>query len=130
MPKKAFTKQNNTKIIKNALQNVSLAGEMGRREREEVNAVIDSTSANYVVLFKGVLGRTDYRALYRQDYSEHDEDGQIVKVHGAPGAPATISANMVDGFYKYNSGAKEFVALGKQRHFTATTDGISLKKEY
>ena len=53
-------------MIKNALTNVSLAGEMGRREREEVFAVIDtSPSVNYIVLFKGVLGRTDYRALYR-----------------------------------------------------------------
>ena len=33
-------------------------------------------------------------------------------------------------FYKYNSGSKDFVTMGTQRHFTATTDGISLKKEY
>ena len=39
---------------------------MSRKEREEVFAVIDSTpNVNYVILFKGVLGRTDYRALYR-----------------------------------------------------------------
>ncbi len=61
-----------------------------------------------MVLFKGVLGRTDYRALYKQEYTEQDSDGFIVKVHGAPGAPAHITANMVDSFYKYNSGAKEF----------------------
>ena len=103
-----MTKNNNTKIIKQALQCVSLAGELSRREREEVNAVIDSEACNYVVLFKGVLGRTDYRALYRQDYSEQDQEGQIIKVHGAPGAPTVISAEMVHAFYKYNSGAKEF----------------------
>ena len=45
-------------MIKNALTNVSLPGEMGRREREEVFTVIDSTpNANYTILFKGVLGR-------------------------------------------------------------------------
>ena len=81
---------------------------MGRREREEVIAVIDANPTSYVVLFKGVLGRTDYRALYRQDYSEQDQDGYIAKVHGAPGAPTTITANMVDKFYKYNSGGKNF----------------------
>ena len=64
---------------------------------------------NYVILFKGVLGRTDYRALYRQEYTEHDSDeGHIVKVHGAPGAPAMITADMVDSFYKYQTGAKAF----------------------
>lgn len=70
MPKKAFTKNNNSKIIKNALLNVSLAGEMSRKDREEVNSLIDANPTNYVVLFKGVLGRTDYRALYKQEYSE------------------------------------------------------------
>ena len=126
-----MTKNNNAKIIKNALMNVSLPGEIGKKEREQVNKVIDSESHNYVVLFKGVLGRTDYRALYRQDYSEQDaEDGHIVKVHGAPAAPAFITANMVDSFYKYNSGSKEFSMMGQQRHFTVTTDGISLKKEH
>ena len=108
MPKKAFTKITNGKIIKNALQNVSLAGEMSRPLRDEVNCLIVDNMTNYVVLFKGVLGRTDYRALYKQDFSEQDQDGFIVKVHGAPGAPATITANMVDSFYKYNSGNKEF----------------------
>lgn len=59
---------NNTRLIKNALLNVSLPGELSKREREEVNKVIDSDSTtNHIVLFKGVLGRMDYRALYRFD---------------------------------------------------------------
>ena len=58
VPKKAFTKNNNAKMIKNALTNVSLPGEMGRREREDVFTVIDAApNVNYVILFKGVLGR-------------------------------------------------------------------------
>ena len=91
---------------------VCLPGEMAKREREEVTAVIDQCSAeqatNFVILFKGVLGRNDYRALYKP---EMDESG-LVKVHGAPGAPAEITADMVMTFYKYNSGSKEFAALG------------------
>ena len=51
-------------------------------------------------------------------------------MHGAPTAPSQITADMVMTFYKYNSGARDFVTLGTQRHFTATTDGISLKKEF
>ncbi len=70
MPKKALTRNTNGKIIKNALQNVSLAGELQRPVRDEVNSFIDSNQINYVVLFKGVLGRTDYRALYKQEYTE------------------------------------------------------------
>lgn len=114
-------------MIKNALQMVSLAGAMGKKERDEINAVIDARpDTSFVVLFKGVLGRTDYRALYRQDYSEHDQDGVIFKVHGAPAAPQLITSDMVDSFFKYSSGSKEYMPMG-QRNFTTTTDGISLK---
>ena len=112
-------------MIKNALLNVSLAGAFAKNDRDEVNAVIDNDpSCNYVVLFKGQLGRTDYRALYRQEYTvEQDQEATIVKVHGAPGAPTVVSAEMVQGFFKYNSGAKEFVQIS-QRQFTTTTDGL------
>ena len=109
-PKKAFAKINNTKLIKNALLNVSLPGELSKREREDVYKVIDSGDAtsNYIVLFKGVLGRTDYRALYR-----FDEVGErAVKVCGAATAPDVITDNMVNSFFKYNSGAKEYSMLG------------------
>ena len=109
---------------------VSLAGEMSRNEREEVTAIIDAeTDVNYTILFKGVLGRTDYRALYRQEYDEHDDLGHIVKVHGAAAAPPRIKANMIHTFYKYNTGEKGFVPLA-QAHLTATTDGISLRKQH
>lgn len=55
--------------------------------------------------------------------------GHIEKVHGAPGAPQKITAKMIQTFYKYNSGAKEFIPL-KQAHLTTTTDGISLRKKH
>ena len=81
-------------------------------------------------MFKGVLGRTDYRALYRQEYTMHDEEGHLAKVHGAPGAPQKVTIDMVLGLYKYSSGSKEFISLSMQKHFTTTVDGISLKKEH
>ena len=96
---------------------MSLPGEMGKRDREEVNAVIDQCSSeqptNYVILFKGVLGRNDYRALYKMGLDVGSEDeARIVKVHGAPGAPAQVTADMVMTLYKYNSGSKEFTTIG------------------
>ena len=93
---KAMTKKHNRKEIKNALLHVSLAGSMSRTERDELNAILDAEpEVNHTILFKGVLGRTDYRALYRQEYDEHDDLGHIAKVHGAPGAPPHITANMI-----------------------------------
>ena len=47
---------------------VCLAGETYRREREEVLKVMEETDfAHYVIMFRGNLGRTDYRALYGHD---------------------------------------------------------------
>lgn len=97
--------------------------------------MIDSCSAdqpisNFIILFKGVLGRNDYRALYKMSLDDFDEEAGIEKIAGAANAPAHITADMVMTFYKYNSGSKEFATLGTSRHFTATTDGISLKKEF
>ena len=68
MPKKAYAVPSNKKMIKNALNKVSLSGEVSKKEREEVTKVIDSSSyLNLVILFKGHLGRTDYRAMYHND---------------------------------------------------------------
>lgn len=105
---------------------VSLPGELNKKEREVVNQLIDSTNhRNYVILFKGHLGRTDYRALYQNDEGE----GTIFKIHGVASAPETITGDMVQSYFKYNSGRLEFVQLG-QKDFTNTTDAISLKKEF
>ena len=94
--KKPMVKKHNRKEIKNALLHVSLAGSMSRTERDELNVILDAEpEVNHTILFKGVLGRTDYRALYRQEYDEHNDLGHIVKVHGAPGAPSHITANMI-----------------------------------
>ena len=78
VPKKAFQKQSNSKLIKLALSNVSLAGEPNKQEREQVLEVMNKDlTQNYVILFKGLLGRFDYRALYQMN-----EDQEIQFVHG------------------------------------------------
>jgi hypothetical protein len=62
----------NKKIIKNAIL-MCLAGETNKLEREDVLKVIDSTEFNYyIILFRGNLGRQDFKALY-----SHDGNGSI-----------------------------------------------------
>ena len=124
VPKKAYTRQTNQKLIKLALQNVCLAGEPNRTERELVLSEM-THDTNYIILFKGLLGRQDYRALYRIA-----ENGEITKVHGHAQAPAIVGPEMIETFWRYNSGAKEFAQLGGQKSITVTTDAVSLRKEY
>lgn len=64
-------------MIKLALQNVCLAGEAEKVERESALTEMLEPDSNYIILFRGNLGRQDYRALYRLF-----DNGQATKVHG------------------------------------------------
>ena len=83
-----------------------------------------SAHTNFIILFKGVLGRCDYKALY-----QHDVDGEVRKIFGAQTAPDTILSEMVEHFFKYNNSGKEFISL-ESKSFNQITDAVALKKEY
>ncbi len=54
--------------MRNAIIQVCLAGETNKQEREEVLKVIDeSDHPYYIIMFRGNLGRQDFRALYAHD---------------------------------------------------------------
>ena len=62
-----FAKNSNKKLLKNALL-VCLAGESNKQEREQVLQLLDETDfPYYIIMFRGNLGRSDYRALYAHD---------------------------------------------------------------
>ena len=48
---------------------------------------------------------------------------------GSLQAPARITAEMIDSYFRFNSGTKAFVQIAAQR-VTITTDAIALKKEF
>jgi hypothetical protein len=117
-------KNSNKAAIKNAIINICLSGP-SKTEREEVVKVLDDTNYdNYIVLFKGNLGRTDYKALYV------NENETITKIHGPGSAPDELTAEMVDKFYRYTSGQKKFTPLDGNKSFNNVTDGIALKKTF
>ncbi len=76
--KKVFNKNSNKKLIKNAISMVCMAGGTNKQEREEVLKIIDSTDFDfYLILFRGTLGRQDFKALY-----SHDGHGNVNKIYG------------------------------------------------
>eukprot|EP00347_Sterkiella_histriomuscorum_P003400 403364443 len=123
--KKNFAKNSNKKIIKNSIQ-VILGGETNKQIREEVLKVIDETDYTYyIVMFRGNLGRQDYKALY-----SHDGSGQAEKIHGPSTVPEVLFDHMIEKFYRYDSGNKVFKELTGIKGFTLTTDAIALHKKY
>jgi len=121
-----FSKPCNHQLIKNAIANVCLAGEPNKKRRTEALealATIDNAK-NAVVLFKDVAGmRQDFKALY--SYSE--EEGILRLVYGAKDSPVVIDQSMVNDFYRYDSGAKEFRHIPGNKSFSIAVDAVSLR---
>ena len=121
-----FSKPNNRQLIKNAIVNVCLAGEPNKKKREEALHALNSVSMdkNVVVLFKDITGaRHDFRALY-----SYKEDTNLVEyVYGPKDSPPTLEQGMVNEFYRYDSGAKEFRHIPGNKNFSIAVDAVSLK---
>lgn len=73
-------------------------------------------------MFRGNLGRQDYKALYA-----HDGIGTVFKIHGPSNAPELLEDKMIDKFFRYDSGNKVFKEQSGIKSFTLTTDAVSLK---
>ncbi len=103
---------------------VVLAGDINKTEREEVLKIIDETDyPYYVLMFRGNLGRQDYKALY-----SHDGLGTVVKIHGPNNIPEVLEDRMIEKFFRYDSSNKVFKELSGIKTFTLTTDAVSLHK--
>ena len=102
--KKGFQKKSNKPNIVQALSKVSLAGVPQKNELEIVLKVLAETDCpNYIILFKGIMGRNDYRGLY-----SHNADSTVTKIAGPASAPEQIEDHMVASYFKYNLGQKEY----------------------
>jgi calmodulin-regulated spectrin-associated protein len=128
-----FAKNSNKKLLKNALMTVCLAGETNKVEREQVLKVLEETDFTYyVVMFRGNLGRSDYRALYCHEGGGEGSgiSGTVYKLHGPPTVPDVLEDKMIEKFFRYESGSKAFKELTGIKSFTLTTDAITIKPAY
>lgn len=105
---------------------VCLGGDTNKQEREEVLSVLDSTDyPYYIILFRGNLGRQDYKALYA-----HDGICGVTRIHGPPTVPEILEDKMVEKFFRYDSSNRIFKELTGIKSFTLTTDAASMHKQY
>lgn len=101
---------------------------MNKVERENVLQAIEQTSNQYiyfVVLFRGNLGRQDYKALYGHDGVEMT----LEKVHGPSNVPDVLEHHLLEKFYRYDSGNKVFKELSGIKSLTLTTDAFTMKQQ-
>lgn len=60
-------------------------------------------------------------------YCYENNNEQIKRVYANGNAPATIDANMVENYFRYNSGAKEFKPIQGNKSFSRAVDAVSLQ---
>eukprot|EP00826_Nyctotherus_ovalis_P007455 TRINITY_DN1186_c0_g1_i23.p1 TRINITY_DN1186_c0_g1~~TRINITY_DN1186_c0_g1_i23.p1 ORF type:complete len:172 (+),score=47.41 TRINITY_DN1186_c0_g1_i23:165-680(+) len=122
-----FSKTNNHQLIKNAIEKVCLPGEVNRKQREEALTELHKLpKKNLIVLFKDAVGtRQDFKALY--SLNEEEETAELV--YGPKDAYAVLDNTMVKGFYRYNSGAREFRNMPGNKSLSIAVDAVSLKPQ-
>ena len=81
-------------------------------------------------MFRGNLGRSDFRALYCHEGGSPDISGTVCKLHGPSNIPEILEDKMIEKFFRYESGAKSFKELVGIKGFTLTTDAIQLNKTW
>jgi len=118
-----FSTKSNKLLIKNAM-GVCLAGEPNRKEREEVIAKLNEAKddVNFIIVFKPMPGRQDFKALYAYDTATEE----IRKVHAIGNAPVLLDPSIVENYYRYNSGGKEFKVIQGNKNFSRAVDAVSL----
>eukprot|EP00916_Digyalum_oweni_P011068 GHVL01018400.1.p1 GENE.GHVL01018400.1~~GHVL01018400.1.p1 ORF type:complete len:1023 (+),score=180.12 GHVL01018400.1:56-3124(+) len=125
-PEKISQPPSNRKVVRNALQYVCLAGMANQGIRDDVLLKMESDLSSFdsfVIVFKGVLGRQDFRALYAY------KDGQYIKTLSLYNSPPVLQDKMVDVFFRYDTGAREFKELPLVRRL-GTADAVSLCSQY
>eukprot|EP00826_Nyctotherus_ovalis_P033474 TRINITY_DN2713_c0_g2_i1.p1 TRINITY_DN2713_c0_g2~~TRINITY_DN2713_c0_g2_i1.p1 ORF type:complete len:282 (-),score=45.59 TRINITY_DN2713_c0_g2_i1:101-946(-) len=121
-----FTKQDNQKIIRNAIINACLAGEGNKKRREEALKDFKAVpkGKNVILLFKDPSGaRLDIKAVYL--YNEEAEVGEFL--YGAKDSPAILGRSMVGSYYRYDCGSKNFRMLQGNKNLSIAVDAVTIK---
>ena len=109
--------------VRNAIQYSCLAGYSNRVARAMALQTLDESGhENFVVLLRrqpklGFLGL----------YAFRPGDDTAAKIHGR--GPTAVTTDMIEAFFKYDSGAKAFRELSVSS-LGATIDGVALKSEF
>ncbi|XP_046917022.2 calmodulin-regulated spectrin-associated protein patronin isoform X3 [Dermatophagoides farinae] len=111
------SQKSNKALILNAI-NVVLAGAVNSDTNRRVTEVINKCDSKYyLILFRN--SGLQYRAIY----SYNPEREEVTKLDGI--GPKIVHNDMIDKFYKYNSGTKSFTAI-QTKHLCVTIDAFTI----
>ncbi|XP_054168829.1 patronin-like [Oppia nitens] len=109
------SQKSNKTLILNAI-NVVLAGAVNAETKRKVSESINSSdSKHYLILFRNA--GLQFRAVYT--YNPDREE--VIKLYGT--GPKIVTNEVIDKFYKYNSGSKSFATI-QTKHLSVTIDAF------
>ncbi|XP_052763683.1 calmodulin-regulated spectrin-associated protein 1-like isoform X3 [Mya arenaria] len=112
--------KSNRHIITNAISHCCLAGIVNTDQKNKVlEEIAKSNAKHFIILFRDAS--CGYRSLYGFDPDTED----CVKIIGV--GPRFIQHDMVEKYFKYNSGAKSFSEVVSTKHISVSIDAISLQ---
>lgn len=112
--------KSNRHIIINAISHCCLAGSVNTEQKNKVlEEIAKSNAKHFIILFRD--SSCGYRGLYGFDPDTED----CWKIIGV--GPRTVHNDMVEKYFKYNSGAKSFSEVSSTKHISVSIDAVSLQ---
>jgi len=110
--------KSNRPIVMNAIEFVVFPGAVNRDTRMRVLEEIERCDCpHFLLLFR------DNRLQFRALYAFYPDTEEVFKIYG--NGPKQIVDNMIDNYYKYNSGGKKFTQI-HTKHLTVTIDAFTI----
>jgi len=132
-PSIRITSKSNMQVVINAITNVCLAGHIHMRRRENVIRGLQDRVASGKKDFQGaqfiILVRSEVSLKFRGVYLVDRVIGHLRKLQGAKQLPQTVSDDMIESFYKYNTGQRNFTKIST-KSITKTTDAVALDPKF
>ncbi|CAH8475243.1 unnamed protein product [Heterobilharzia americana] len=111
--------KSNRTVVVNAISHCCLAGTVNEPTKQLALKELAATEGtHFMILFRD--SRCQYRAVYSFDLES--EELRIICGNG----PRRITHEMVNRFFKYNSGAKQFTEITSTKHLSPVVDAVTI----
>ncbi|CAH8465958.1 unnamed protein product [Schistosoma turkestanicum] len=111
--------KSNRTVVVNAISHCCLAGTVNEPAKQLALKELAATEGtHFMILFRD--SRCQYRAVYSFDFES--EELKIICGNG----PRRITHEMVNRFFKYNSGAKQFTEITSTKHLSPVVDAVTI----
>ncbi|CAI2725465.1 unnamed protein product [Schistosoma spindalis] len=111
--------KSNRTVVVNAISHCCLAGTVNEPTKQLALKELAATEGtHFMILFRD--SRCQYRAVYSFDLES--EELKIICGNG----PRRITHEMVNRFFKYNSGSKQFTEITSTKHLSPVVDAITI----